>query len=434
MDCANYRGITLLNVAYKVFANLLYMRLLPYAESCIGEYQCGFRRDRSTSDQIFSLRQILEKCREYNIDTHHLFIDFKAAYDSVLRGKLWEIMVNFSFPVKLIRLTKLTLTNVVSKVRIRNQLSDSFVTGEGLRQGDPLATLLFNIALESAIRRTQVPTNGTIFQKSVQFLAYADDIDIVGRNLTSVKDAFQELQDGAKEIGLVINSEKTKYMVASSSQRTAEHFQLGDNTFERVNNFTYLGSEVNRENEIGQEVRRRITQGNKCFYSLQKCFRSKQLRTALKCSLYKTLVRPVVMYGSEAWCMTQKDEQNLRVFERRILRSIFGALYENGSWRRRYNHELDQLLGGPDIVRTIKVNRLRWLGHVHRMDGSRIPKRLFEGNPAGSRRAGRPRGRWRDQALGDAKKVLRDGDWRSVAGNRSNWRRLLEEANIGNRL
>lgn len=434
MDCSNYRGITLLNVAYKIFANLLYKRLLPYAEDCIGEYQCGFRRDRSTSDQIFSLRQILEKCREYNIDTHHLFIDFKAAYDSVLRGKLWEIMVNFNFPVKLIRLTRLTLTNVVSKVRIRNQLSNSFVTGEGLRQGDPLATLLFNIALESAIRRTEVARNGTIFQKSIQFLAYADDIDIVGRNLSSVKEAFQQLQDGAREIGLSINSSKTKYMVASSSSRSSESFQLGDNVFERVNNFVYLGSEVNSENEIGQEVRRRITQGNKSFYSLQKCFRSKVLRRNFKCFLYKTLVRPVVTYGSETWCMTQKDEQNLRVFERRILRSIFGALHENGYWRRRYNHELDQLLEGPDIVRTIKVNRLRWLGHVHRMDEGRIPKRLFEGNPAGSRRAGRPRGRWRDQALGDVRRVRASCDWRAVAGNRSDWRRFLEEAKTHNGL
>jgi len=76
-DCQNYRGISLLSVIYKVFVKILAKRLSPYTKQIIGDYQCGFRRDRSTMDQIFALRSILGKRYEYNIILHQLFIDFK---------------------------------------------------------------------------------------------------------------------------------------------------------------------------------------------------------------------------------------------------------------------------------------------------------------------------------------------------------------------
>jgi hypothetical protein len=82
----------LLHVIYKVLSKILAKRLNPYTEEILGDYQCGFRRDRSTTDQIFVLKNILEKCYEYNITLHQLFIDFKQAYDSVTRNNLYSIM------------------------------------------------------------------------------------------------------------------------------------------------------------------------------------------------------------------------------------------------------------------------------------------------------------------------------------------------------
>ena len=71
LNCENYRGISLLCIAYKVFSNILFKLLSPIVDNQIGDYQCGFRKGRSTVDQIFTLRQILEKCREYGVETHH---------------------------------------------------------------------------------------------------------------------------------------------------------------------------------------------------------------------------------------------------------------------------------------------------------------------------------------------------------------------------
>jgi Reverse transcriptase (RNA-dependent DNA polymerase) len=113
LDCANYRGICLLNVAYKVFAKVLYDRLLPHANAVVQHYQAGFQSGKSTTDQLFALRQILEKGNEHNIPTHHLFIDLKAAYDTIIRNEVYVSMLELDFPTKLIRLTKATLTTVL---------------------------------------------------------------------------------------------------------------------------------------------------------------------------------------------------------------------------------------------------------------------------------------------------------------------------------
>jgi hypothetical protein len=87
-DCNNYGGISLLSTAYKILSNILLARLTSYINEVIGDHQCGFRRNRSTTDQIFYVRQILEKKWEYNGTVHQLFIDFKKAHDSVKREGL----------------------------------------------------------------------------------------------------------------------------------------------------------------------------------------------------------------------------------------------------------------------------------------------------------------------------------------------------------
>jgi hypothetical protein len=137
----------LLSTSYNILSNILLSRLTPYADEIIGYHQCGFQRNRSTTDQIFYIRQILEKNWEYNGTVHQLFIDFKRAYDSVSREALYNILIEFGIPRKLVGLSEMSLNETYSRVCIGKNLSDKFTIENGLKQEDALSPLLFNILL-----------------------------------------------------------------------------------------------------------------------------------------------------------------------------------------------------------------------------------------------------------------------------------------------
>jgi hypothetical protein len=92
-ECNNYPAIALLSNAYKISSNILLARLTPYVNEVTEDHECGFRRNRSTTNHIFYIRQILEKKWEYNGTMHQLFVDFKKAYDSVKREVLYNVLL-----------------------------------------------------------------------------------------------------------------------------------------------------------------------------------------------------------------------------------------------------------------------------------------------------------------------------------------------------
>jgi hypothetical protein len=155
-------------------------------------------------------------------------------------------MSELNFPTKFKRLTKATLNIVTCCVKIQNDSSESFETRQGLIQRDVLSTLLFNVVLGVIVRRANLKTTGTIYNKETQLLAYADDIDIVGRSQSAVRDAYVALEREAAKVGLKINEQKTKYMIAAWNDRTirdvGQNVAIGDKHFQVVKEFVYLVS------------------------------------------------------------------------------------------------------------------------------------------------------------------------------------------------
>ena len=154
---------------------------------------------------------------------------------------------------------------------------------------------------------------------------------------------FTELEDASKLAGLEINDHKTKYMVLmrdDTKEEDKEDFKTKNRTFERVDTFKYLGSSLNERNEILPEIKERIAAGNRAYFSLQNVFRSKNISKRTKKVIYKTIIRPVVMYSSETWTMTKSIEALLNTWERKVLRKIYGAVQDLDGWRSRTNEEL----------------------------------------------------------------------------------------------
>jgi hypothetical protein len=214
-DCNNDRGISLLSTAYKILSNILLARLTSYVNEIIGDHQCGFYRNRSTMDQIFYIRQILDKKWEYNGTVHQLFIDFKKAYDSIKREVLYNILLEFGIPKKLVRLIKMCLNATYSKFRIRKLWSDTFPIQNGLKQGNSLSPLFFNFALEYAVRKVQGNEVGLELNGTHQLLIYADYANLLCDSVKTIKENSETLLEATRDIGLEINAEMTKYMIIS---------------------------------------------------------------------------------------------------------------------------------------------------------------------------------------------------------------------------
>jgi len=226
-----------------------------------------------------------------------------------------------------------------------------FPIRNGLKQGDALSPLFINFVFEYTIRRVQVNQDGLKLYGTHQPLVYADDVNILGGSVHTVKENAEALIVASKETGLEVNVDKTKYMIMSRNQkaRQSHSMKIDNSSFGRVEELKYLGTAITNQNFIQEKIKSILKSGNACYHLVQNLLSSSLLSRNLKFKIYRTIILPVVLYGCETWSLTLREERRLKLFENRVLRRIFGPKRDEvtGEWRKLHNEELNDLYCSP---------------------------------------------------------------------------------------
>jgi len=164
-ECIKYWTISLISHASKILLKILQKRMERKVEEEVSATQGGFRRKSGTRDQIFNLKLIVQKCREFNVDLYVCFIDYSKAFDCVSHSKLWETLRDMGFPSNEVKLINELYKGQQSAVRTICGTTEWFSVKRGVRQGCILSPYLFNIYTESIMRVVEVEGSNDHFNE-----------------------------------------------------------------------------------------------------------------------------------------------------------------------------------------------------------------------------------------------------------------------------
>ena len=384
----NYRGITLTSIAAKIYNALLRNRREPKIDNILRKNQNGFRRNRSTTSQILTIRKILEGIRVKKLQASILFIDFTKAFGSIHRGKMEQILQAYGLPKETVATIALLYRNTKVKVRPPDGDTEYFDIVAGVLQGDTLASYRFIICLDYVLRISidKIKENGFELTKkrskrypakTITDADYADDIAILANTPNQAETQLHSLERAAAGICLYLIVHKAEYMCLN---QTGDIYTQDGSSLKQIGKFTYLGSSIS---STEKDIDTRVTKAWTAIHKLSIIWKS-DLTDKMKRSSFKAAVVSILLYGCTNWTLTKQLEKKLDGNYNRMMRAIL-----NKSWRQHpAKHQLYGHL--PPITKTFQVRRTRHAGHCWRSREELISDVLLWTPTYGRAKAGRP--------------------------------------------
>ena len=406
-SCGNYRGIKLMSHTMKLWERVVEARLR--AEVSICEQQYGFMPKKSTTEAVFALRMLIEKYREGQRELHCVFVDLEKAYDRVPREELWYCMRKSGVAEKYVRAVQDMYEDCQTVVRCAVGVTEEFKVEVGLHQGSALSPFLFAMVMDRLTDEVR--------QESPWTMMFADDIVICSESREEVEEKLERWRFVLERRGMRVSRSKTEYMCVNERDPSGR-VRLQGEEIKKVEDFKYLGSTVQSNGECGKEVKKRVQAGWYGWRKVSGVMCDRRVSAKMKGKVYKTVVRPAMLFGLETVSLRKRQETELEVAEMKMLRFSLGVTRKDRI-RNEYIRGTAHVRGFGDKVREA---RLRWFGHVQRRDSEHIGRRMLSFELPGRRPRGRPKRRFMDVVKEDMKVVgVREED----AKDRARWRQLI---------
>ena len=318
LDPDNYRGISLLPCLSKLFSAILNQRLLKFTieNEILSQEQLGFIPGNRTSDALITLHNLInDYCINNKKHIYGCFVDFKKAFDSIPRHKIFEKLIKYNITGRFYEYIKQMYSCDKTCIKIGDMTTDTFQTNQGVKQGCVLSPILFNIFLadlpKTLLKNDCMPLHLTD-NKNITSIIWADDLLILSESEHGLNNILKHLWDYCNENLISLNLDKTKCMIFNKTGKLIrKSFWFGNGKLETTREYKYLGFLITPSLNINASLKDLKARAMRAFYILKSKMGplfKKHIDVSLH--LFDTLIKPILLYGSDFWGCLKLPKNN----------------------------------------------------------------------------------------------------------------------------